>query len=148
MSTTIPKIPAPRRSAASRINWTAPTADVIIDGPNQLVALNLEPIAAAMLRDILRTLDEHPIARSAWRELSRTNPTNLLDGDAIDYMSSLVRWLSRSGALTITLDTDQAQALAGELDGAVMERNECRRCGNLIDSLTSDVCASCEEARA
>lgn len=132
---------------AARINWNPPTADVILDGPNQLVALNLEPVAAAMLRDLLRVLDEQDLTRVAWGKLRATHPSALLDGDAIAYMNTVVRRLSRAGVLTITLDQAQAEALAGELDAAGVERTACRHCGVLVDDVLGDaVCASCDEA--
>ena len=138
----------PHRNTAPAgfVNFHRPTADAILDGPYQYVGLNLEPVAASLIRDMVKA----PIVRGCLAELIRMakdNPPSLLDSEYVQVVNELVRRLSRDGALTVVLDLDQAEGLAGDLDNARIDRTECPACGNLHDHPLGGRCASCEEAR-
>lgn len=132
---------------AGRTHYGQPlTADRVLDGDTQTVAVNLEPVAASLIRDMVRA----PIARACFAELllaASDDPARLMDTEYVQLADELVRRLSQVGALTITLDQHQALELAEQLDSAVVDANTCPACGRLHDHPLGGRCVTCEEGR-
>ena len=117
---------------AGRTHGTRPTAEQVVDGPDQGVLLDLTPNAAAILGDLAKALTRakrgHLIT-----VLGNTNPTSR------EHTLLLQRILDTPGvlrALEVDITPAAADDLAEELDHASLRLDECDRDG--CDSLATD----------
>jgi len=124
---------------AGRSHSIGPTAEPVIDGPDQAVLVDLGPIASALLTDLARALHRSGRGRRDLLILGTLHPSS------VEHTRTIAHLVNDQGvrnALQLTLSTGAATCLAEQLDEASLERQECAReaCDNLTghDGLLCD----------
>ena len=119
----------------------APAAYAVVTSPDTYEAvLDLEPIAADLVRAIARALARH---RKVHRLVAIGNLRASEDAPA---MTEVLRILHLHGALQLNLTPEPAAALAAALGEAADEPKSCD-CGSFIDptASTGTLCGVCSE---
>ena len=118
---------------AGRSHSIGPTAEPVIDGPDQAVLVDLGPIASALLTDLARALHRSGRGRRDLLILGTLHPSS------VEHTRTIAHLVNDPGvrnALQLTLSTGAATCLAEQLDEAATELDPCWRdgCENLADA--------------
>jgi hypothetical protein len=126
-------------SAADRINANRPTAAQVIDGADFYVTLDLEPIAAGLIQDIVVALK----GREDLFTVLANNKVGTPEHHTVRV--AILAALARTTALTVTLGQDQADALANDLWEATTEPDWCDDCRQQY-ATDNGLCEPCARA--
>ena len=137
--------PIKRRMVTDRVGSTRPGASTVLDDDQQFVLLELAPIAAPLIRDLIRHLQTNQVARAAFIELTKSGKDPMLV-DRGYHVNRIVNRLDVAGDLSIVLDPTQAEQLSNDLADSCLHQDQCR-CGGLM-AAGARRCDACEEARA
>jgi hypothetical protein len=131
-------------TAADRINANRPTATQVINGADFYVSLDLEPIAAGLIQDIVTALKGREYLLTVLANNKVGSPEHTAT------RAHILGILAHTpAALTVTLGQDQADALANDLWEATTEPDWCDDCGQqyATDNGLCEPCARTADCR-
>lgn len=126
-------------SAAEKVNANRPRAERIVEPSDYYVALDLEPIAAALIQDLAVALKGRGHLFTNLANLSVSDPEHS------ELRKYIVGTLRDMGAFQVVLGQDQADELASDLWEATSEPAWCVDCGDSYATREHDRCEPCAD---